>query len=190
MKNHLPVAQAVSLAELGGQVAPTARSVDESVAHPTPSGHMDKGRLGVTALTASMEALKLDAPSVVATLPGTTVEELANEDMAEDHPWMHRSLLIPFKELGRWPPWNRLLWHLSLIHVRTVLVIVLRIIILVMILLKCMSNLPQWLVFYIFLYTSVKVSTHFIMLVCVTTGHCCLCSIIPWVCPYRVCLHV
>ena len=34
-----------------------------------------------------------------------------------------------------------------------------------MVLLRCMSNLPQGLVFYILLYTSVKASTHFKMLV-------------------------
>ena len=34
-----------------------------------------------------------------------------------------------------------------------------------MVLLMCMSNLLQWLVFYILLYTSVKASTHFVMLV-------------------------
>ena len=79
---------------------------------------------------------------------------------------MHSSLLISLKELGGWPG-NRLSWHLSLIHGRTVLtlVLVLRIIILVMVLLKCMSNLLWQLVFYILLYTSVKVSTCFIMLV-------------------------
>ena len=86
MKKDLPTAWAASLAELEGQVAPTARSVNESVALPTPSGHMAKGRLGVPALTASMDALKLEAPSVVATLPGATVEELAKEDMAEGCP--------------------------------------------------------------------------------------------------------
>ena len=47
---------------------------------------------------------------------------------------MHSSLLVSLEELGGWPPGNRLSWHLSLIHVRTVLklVLVLRIIILVM----------------------------------------------------------
>ena len=51
---------------------------------------------------------------------------------------MHSSLLISLKELGAWPPGNRLSGCLLLIHVRTVLilVLVLRIIILVIVLLK------------------------------------------------------
>ena len=63
---------------------------------------------------------------------------------------------------------NRLSWHLSPIHVRTVLILALglRIIILVMVFyLRCMSNPLQQLVIYILLYTSVKASAHFIMLV-------------------------
>ena len=63
-KKNLPIAWATSLAELESQVAPTAGLVDEPVGLPTPSGHTAKEALGVPALTASMEALKLEAPSV------------------------------------------------------------------------------------------------------------------------------
>ena len=48
--------------------------------------------------------------------------------------------------------------HLSPTHIRTVLIFIFRIITLVMVSLKCMSNLPLQLVFSIF-YTSFKAST-------------------------------
>ena len=81
MKKDLLTAQAASLAKLESQVAPTTRTVDESVGLPTLSGHMAKEGLGVPALTASMGALKLEAPSVVVGCQEATGEELAEEDM-------------------------------------------------------------------------------------------------------------
>ena len=40
----------------------------------------------MSALTATMEALSLEAPSVVVGYQGATVEELAEEDLVEGHP--------------------------------------------------------------------------------------------------------
>ena len=82
MKKDLLIAWATSPAEFESQVASTTGSVDESAGLPTLSGHVAKG-LGVPALTTSMEALKLENPHMVATLPGATVKKLAKEDMAE-----------------------------------------------------------------------------------------------------------
>ena len=62
MQKDLLTAQATSLAKLESQVAPTAGLVNESSGLPTPSGHIDKEGPGVPALTASMEALKLEPP--------------------------------------------------------------------------------------------------------------------------------
>ena len=78
--------QAASPAKLKSQVAPIAGLVDESAGLLTPSGHTAKEGLGVPALTASMEDLKLEAPSVAVGNQEATVVELAEEDMAEDCP--------------------------------------------------------------------------------------------------------
>ena len=47
----------------------------------------------VSTVTASMEIMNLEAPSIVVGCQGTTVEELAEEDLAEGHPWLCKSLL-------------------------------------------------------------------------------------------------
>ena len=49
-------------------------------------------------VTASVGRVALGNPHMVATLPGATVEELAEEDLAEACPWMHSSLLTSLKE--------------------------------------------------------------------------------------------
>ena len=85
-KKDMTIAWATRLAELECQVVPTAGSVDESAGLPTPSGHTTKEGLGVPALTASMVALKLEAPSVAVGCQEATVEELVEEDMVEGHP--------------------------------------------------------------------------------------------------------
>ena len=86
MKKDLPIAWAASPAELESQFTSTTGLVDESVGLPTLSGHTAKEGLGVPALTDSIEALELENPYMVATLPGATVEKLAKEDMAEGCP--------------------------------------------------------------------------------------------------------
>ena len=86
MKKGLPTAWAASPAKLENQVAPTTGSADESMGLPTPSCHTAKEGLGVPALTASMEALKLEAPSVAVGHQEATVEELAEKDMVEGCP--------------------------------------------------------------------------------------------------------
>ena len=44
------------------------------------------GAVYVLTMTASMEIMNLEAPSMVAGCQGATVEELAEEDLAEDCP--------------------------------------------------------------------------------------------------------
>ena len=58
-KKDLPTTQATSPAKLGNQVAPTARSMDESAGPSIPSGHLVKEKQCVSALTATMEILNL-----------------------------------------------------------------------------------------------------------------------------------
>ena len=79
-KNDLLTSWAASPAKLGNQVAPTARFVDESAGLPTLSVHLIKEKQCVSALTATMEILNLEAPS------GATVEEVAEEDLAKGCP--------------------------------------------------------------------------------------------------------
>ena len=74
------------LPKLGNQVAPYAGSVDESAGLPTLSGCPVKEKQCVSALTATLEILNLEAPSVVVGHQGATVEELAEEDLAEGCP--------------------------------------------------------------------------------------------------------
>ena len=52
----------------------------------------------VDTVTTSVGRVVLRNPHMVTTLPGATVEELAEEDLAEDFPWMHSLLLISLKE--------------------------------------------------------------------------------------------
>ena len=84
-KKDLLNAWAASPAELGNQIAPTSWLVDESEA-PYPSGCLLKEKQCVSALTATMEILNLEAPSVAVGCQGLTVEELAEEDLVEGHP--------------------------------------------------------------------------------------------------------
>ena len=58
----------------------------ESAGLPTPFGHLVKEKQCVSALTATMEILNLEAPSVAVSHQGATVEELAEEDLAEGCP--------------------------------------------------------------------------------------------------------
>ena len=60
--------------------------MDESAGPPTLSGHLVKEKQCVLALTATMEILNLEAPSVAVGCQGATVEELAEEDLAEGCP--------------------------------------------------------------------------------------------------------
>ena len=69
-----------SPAELENRVTPTARSGDKLTGPPTLSGHTVKERQCVSTLTAAMETLNLEAPSVAVGCQGATVEELAEED--------------------------------------------------------------------------------------------------------------
>ena len=85
-KKDLPTTQAASPAKLGNQVGTTAGSVDESAGLPIPSVHPIKEKQCVLALTATMEILSLEAPSVVVGCQGATVEELPEEDLVEGHP--------------------------------------------------------------------------------------------------------
>ena len=85
-KEDLQTVQATSPAKLVNQATPTARLVDESAGLPTPSGHLVKEKQCGSALTAAMEILSLEAPSVVVGCQGATVEELVEEDLVEGHP--------------------------------------------------------------------------------------------------------
>ena len=77
---------ATSPAKLECQIAPTTGSVDKLADPPTPSSHAGKQRQGVSMVTAPMEMLNLGVPSEVVGHQGATVEELAEEDLAEGHP--------------------------------------------------------------------------------------------------------
>ena len=105
-KNDLLTAQATSPAKLENQVAPTAGSVDKLARPPTPSGCTVKERKCVSTLTASMEILNLEPPSVVIGHQGARVEELSEGDLVEGCPWMCSSSPTSLKEQGRWPPRN------------------------------------------------------------------------------------
>ena len=84
-KKDLPTAWAASPAKIGKSSPPT-RLVDESAGLPMLSGHPIKEKQCVLALIATREILSLEAPSVVVGHQGATVEELAEEDLAEGHP--------------------------------------------------------------------------------------------------------
>ena len=57
------------------------------------------GAVYVSTVTASMKIMNLEAPNG-SRLPGATVEELVEEDLAEDCPWLCKlSLLILLEEL-------------------------------------------------------------------------------------------
>ena len=63
-QKDLLMAQAASPAELENQIAPFTRSGNKLTSSPTLSGHMVKEAQCISTLTASMEALNLEAPSV------------------------------------------------------------------------------------------------------------------------------
>ena len=85
-KKDLLTVQGASPTELGNQVAPTTRLVDEPAGLSTPSGCPVKEKQSVLALIATMEVLSLEALSVTVGHQGPTVEELAEEDLAEGNP--------------------------------------------------------------------------------------------------------
>ena len=85
-KQDLLITWTASPAKSGNQVAPTTGLVDESAGLPIPSSNLVKEKQCVLALTATMEILSLEAPSVVIGHQGATVEELAEEDLVEGCP--------------------------------------------------------------------------------------------------------
>ena len=95
-KKDLPSAQATSPAKLENQAAPTAGLVDKS-ADPLPhlTIQWKKECVNFDSLHGDPE---FGGPLSGSWLPGATVEELVEEDLAEGHPWMCGSSLTSLKK--------------------------------------------------------------------------------------------